>query len=160
LCLCYDGQREQIPVHTDEVSTLRKQIQDLFSDTSVRFVMVGLTNTALYYVLFYCLLSYAHLAPYISSAIAYSLLVGVGFMLHHAWTFRSTAPKGVAFAKYLTLQMSCMLLTAGITELVFYLYVADPRLVSLVTTIIAGFISLVASKLWVFADQHPASRGE
>ena len=118
----------------------------------IRFVIVGVLTAVLYFFIFYVLYSQFEIPPYLSTFFAYSTSFGVAYFAHKIWTYESKTTVRESLPKYFLLQLICLSLTAGGTQLVYEMFELNHFFVSVLATLFAGAFSFIVSSLWVFAD--------
>ena len=84
--------------------------------------------------------------------IGYVLVVGATYLAQRNWTFRSNAPHGRSLARYIAVQLLCMLVTACLSQFFMTLLSLVPLHASLLSTAITSVISFVLSLYWVFGE--------
>lgn len=119
-----------------------------------RFIVVGASSAAIYFFIVWNLLERTSLSMFSSSLIGYILVVGATYVAQRNWTFRSNAPHGRSLAKYIAVQLLCMLVTAGLSQFFTSLLSLVPIHASLLSTVFTSLISFVLSLLWVFGDSR------
>src|SRR5437016_5871930 len=67
----------------------------------VRFTLVGVAGTLVYYAALWSLVEVARMPVMRSTCIAFLLVVAENYLLHRLWTFRSTAPHRRAVPRFL-----------------------------------------------------------
>lgn len=120
-----------------------------------RFLIAGVGTAAIFFVLSY-LFVINGMPPFHGSALAYGVAFFIGYIGQRNWTFGARHEHKKSLPRYLALQLACGL-TSGVLAQVSVQYLGlSPFFMSLVTTIAAGFVSYVASSVWVFpADPVP-----
>ena len=128
----------------------------------MRFAIVGASSAAIYFFIVWYLLESTSLSMFSSSLIGYVLVVGATYLAQRNWTFRSKAPFGQSLAKYVGVQVLCMLITAGLSQFFATLLSLVPLHASLLSTLITSLISFVLNLFWVFAghEQEPSQACE
>lgn len=120
--------------------------------TFTRFVVVGGSSALLYFLLMWFFRARVGFAPFLATICAYAIAFCVAYMLQHRWTFRSDAHHRVTLPRYALVQLTCALLTAGITEAVAHVYPQSPSwLLAGISTVLASGLSFVLSSMWVFS---------
>ncbi|WP_108470441.1 GtrA family protein [Rhodanobacter thiooxydans] len=118
----------------------------------VRFLIVGGGCALLYFVLMWFCRANLGFAPFVATICAYGVSFCVAYVLQHRWTFRSEATHKVTLPRYTLAQVTCALLTAGITQAISHIYPQSPNwILAGVSTVLASGLSFVLSSLWVFA---------
>ena len=112
-----------------------KAIKDRHFDTSMlRWSLVGLTTTAIDYILFisiYGPINSVFLANLISAAVATS----INYLTHHRWTFKSDQKHSQSGAKYLLNLIFWWLVSTSIIKTLVVVGF-DPRLAKLIPLIL------------------------
>jgi len=121
-------------------------------DTGVRFIIVGILTAVLYFVIFYVLYSKFEIAPYLSAIVAHSTSFSVAYLSHKIWTYESKTTVRESLPKYFLLQLMCLSMTAGGTQLVYELFELNHFFISVLATLLASAFSFIVSTFWVFAD--------
>jgi len=117
-----------------------------------RFVLVGGGSALLYFALMWFFRATIGLAPFLATLSAYAISFCVAYTLQHRWTFRSDAQHRVTLPRYALVQLTCALLTAGITQAIAHIYPQSPSwLLAGISTVLASSLSFVLSSMWVFS---------
>jgi putative flippase GtrA len=117
-----------------------------------RFVTVGLSSAAVYFIGVLLLRRYGELSLPTAAAISFALVVAVNYVLHHSWTFRSKRSHASAIPRFIGSTAGGMLINS------FALTVGSrsTRLPLFVLLLIGGgFVAAwnyFLAKLWVFVD--------
>lgn len=117
----------------------------------VKFLIIGLTNTAISYLVFW--LSYnlfLHKNVFLSQCCSYFAGIVWSFYWNHKWTFSSKKKRLPLFVKFMTVQISLLLLSAGIMSICSKDYFFN---VNIIWLIVMGFMTLLnflLSKIIVF----------
>lgn len=118
----------------------------------VRFLIVGGGCALLYFILMWFCRTRLGLTPFLATISAYGGSVCVAYTLQHRWTFRSDAAHQVALPRYALAQVTCALLTAGITQAASHVYPQTPGWVLAgISTVLAASLGFALSFLWVFS---------
>jgi putative flippase GtrA len=123
-------------------------MMDRLSSTPVRFVAVGASLAALYFVLVLTLLTLG-MGPIGSSLLSYAIALAVGYLAQSRWTFGEGRVHRRSPARYITVQLSGAILSATAAH-ASSLYDFSTPLVSFFATAIAGVVSYFLTSLWVF----------
>lgn len=122
------------------------------SSQLVRFIIVGGGGALLYFALMWFFRADLGWTPFSATICAYAMSFCAVYTLQHKWTFRSGASHKVTLPRYVVVQVTCALLTAGITQVVSQLYLRSPGwLLAGISTVVAAGLSFILSSLWVFA---------
>ncbi|MBJ7348209.1 MAG: GtrA family protein [Thermoleophilaceae bacterium] len=118
----------------------------------VRFVVVGATNTLIYFVIYVVLIAVG--VPYvIASVLAFAVSAFMGYTMHRLWTFGSGDFDRTEFVRWLVLQGTTTL--ANVLTLAFAVGVLGlGKIVG--QLIILPFIPLwtyLISRRWIFSEQ-------
>lgn len=119
----------------------------------IKFLLVGLTNTAIsYIVLMIGLYAFSTLA--LKATLAQAISYGVGmlwsFFLNKRWTFNSNYSSTNEFKKFISLQFFFAFISSATLGIFVDYYAFNPTVVWL---IVMGFITIAnywTSKNWVF----------
>lgn len=76
------------------------QQRRLASPAALRFALVGLSGSAVYYALLYGMVELGGMPALGASSLAFALVVIENYVLHRRWTFASRAPHRQAFPRY------------------------------------------------------------
>lgn len=121
-------------------------------DKFVRFFIVGGSCALLYFALMWFFRASLELTPFVATMCAYAVSFCIAYTLQHKWTFRSDAAHKVTLPRYALVQVTCALLTAGITQAISYIYPQSPSwILAAASTVLASGLSFALSSLWVFA---------
>jgi len=124
----------------------------------LRFIVVGIFTTLLYFVAFLTLHNVAGFEPIWATVIAYAALILVSYSMHRSWSFQSVRSVGQSLPRYVALQLTCMALNAAGTQTVYVFFNVSGFQISLVATFFAAVISFIVSSLWVFSDEKSSIR--
>jgi putative flippase GtrA len=69
----------------------------------LRFALVGLAGTVVYYALLWTLVEVAQVAVLASTCVAFLVVAAENYLLHRAWTFASAAPHRRALPSFVAL---------------------------------------------------------
>jgi putative flippase GtrA len=118
--------------------------------TAYRFVVVGGVTALFYYAVLVLLIEVLGAPVMPASAAGYLLAVLLNYLLHHRWTFRSTAAHGTALARFalmLALGFVVNLLVMGfaLNTLSLHYLLAQTLAIAVIAT-----LNFAMSSLWVF----------
>lgn len=122
----------------------------IMSVTLVRFVIVGTSSAAIFFLLSYLQISQG-VRPIFAGIISYALTFGGTYLIHHHWTFESSATHKESLPRYLMLQLMCAGVASAVTEILTMRFSLAPFLSSLFVTVLASSASFAVSKFWVFS---------
>ena len=120
-----------------------------------RFLVVGVTNTALSYAVFWLCLRALPKGPFQATAsqlISYAAGILWSFVWNRRWTFRSRAPATGQAVRFTVLQLAVALVSSALIGLAVD-YLGLPATPSWIAVV--GFTTLVnfvGSRYWVFRD--------
>lgn len=120
-----------------------------------RFLISGVGTAALFFVLSF-LFARGGLAPFWASVSAYAIAFGVGYSVQRTWTFQANTAHGQALPRYFALQAGCALVSGVVAEGAVRYLGTTPFFMSVLTTLVAGGVSFVVSRLWVFKADREA----
>lgn len=120
--------------------------------TFAKFVVAGGGTAGLFLVLCY-VFAKGGLPPFLASVGAYALAFGIGYTLQRGWTFNAQHRHRDAFPRYLALQVGCGLFSGVVSQIAVAGFGLSPLAMSLATTLIAGGVSFVLSRFWVFPHE-------
>jgi putative flippase GtrA len=121
---------------------------DPLSSTPVKFIIVGASLTALYFVLVFTLLTLG-LGPIGASLLSYAIALAAGYSAQSRWTFGKGRVHRRSLARYITVQLSGAILSATAAH-ASSLFGFSTSLVSFFATITAGVVSYFLTSLWAF----------
>ena len=120
-----------------------------------RFLVVGLTNTAISYlafrILLWLLVDVAGRAA-IAQAFAYAIGIGWSYLLNSRWTFAGSP--GGRFARFLAVQLTCLAVSALALGALVDVAGLPPTLcwIAVMAAITVG--NFLAIRYWAFADSR------
>lgn len=117
---------------------------------TVRFLSAGSMTAFLYFGLIYVLLTLG-MPSWLSALVAYLAAFSVGYVAHKFFTFQSVASHSTSLPRYALLQISCAAIatvSAGAAE---RFGLTQPLIISLISTVVLGTVSYLASSKWVFS---------
>ncbi len=117
--------------------------------TLAKFIISGGSAAALFFVFCY-LFAKAGAPPFAATIVAYGLAFAIGYGLQRGWTFNAQHRHGHAFPRYLALQIGCGLLSGVVSQIAVADLGWSPLPMSLMVTLIAGGVSCLGSRFWVF----------
>jgi len=117
----------------------------------VRFGLVGVSNTAVDFVIFWLLSVVLSWSVYPSQVISYSTATVNSYVLNHKWTFKSGKKLGGAeFVKFVCVN----LMSLGASLLLMRLFFGVMGLPKMVCKVLIAFftiaINYLGNRLWVF----------
>ncbi|MCE9899058.1 GtrA family protein [Raoultella terrigena] len=122
-------------------------MNNLLSNPALKYVMVGLLNTAITAVVIFLLMS-AGVGIYISNALGYVLGILFSFVVNSLFTF-STTLTGKRFIKFLASCAVCWvanIITVKIFLMIFSDFIYIAQLCGMIVYTISGYL---INKLWV-----------
>ena len=123
----------------------------------MRFLLVGITNTAVGYGIIFGCMYLAGLSPESSNAVGYTLGLLLSYLLHRRVTFRSNQQRSTEFVRFVIVFLAAY----SANLLVLIVLVRILAIHAGVSQIIAGVIYLGAAyllnKLYVFRQSHRIS---
>jgi putative flippase GtrA len=122
-------------------------VNNLLSNPALKYVMVGLLNTAITAVVIFLLMS-AGVGIYISNALGYVLGILFSFVVNSLFTF-STTLTGKRFIKFLASCAVCWvanIITVKIFLMIFSDFIYIAQLCGMIVYTISGYL---INKLWV-----------
>ena len=115
-----------------------------------RFGVVGVLATMTHFVVLAIMLSLAHTGPVSSNVVAYFLALGVSFIGHHFWTFRSSGAFLPTFLRFFGASGCAFLISSLLLVfLIRIVKVSDP-IAAFMSAAVIPLITYSASRLWVF----------
>lgn len=117
--------------------------------TLLKFVMSGASTALLFLVLCFAFTK-AGADPFAASLAAYALAFVVGYALQRWWTFDARHRHGRALPRYAVLQVGCALLSGVVSRVGADRFGLSPLPMATVTAGVAGAVSFVVSRYWVF----------
>jgi putative flippase GtrA len=125
----------------------------------LRFVVVGLAGSLVYFALLWSMVDVLGWPAVPASCAAFLLVVLENYVLHRAWTFRSTAPHGQALPGFLLVSLAGFCVNAGVMALgvawlgLHYLAV---QLVAIGAVVACNFVGAQ----WIFRARQAFSYGK
>jgi len=122
-------------------------VKNLLSNPALKYVMVGLLNTAITAVVIFLLMS-AGVGIYISNALGYVVGILFSFVVNSLFTF-STTLTGKRFIKFLASCAVCWvanIITVKIFLMMFSDFIYIAQLCGMIVYTISGYL---INKLWV-----------
>jgi putative flippase GtrA len=122
-------------------------VKNLLSNPALKYVMVGLLNTAITAVVIFLLMS-AGVGIYISNALGYVVGILFSFVVNSLFTF-STTLTGKRFIKFLASCAVCWvanIITVKIFLMIFSDFIYIAQLCGMIVYTISGYL---INKLWV-----------
>ncbi len=136
-----------------ENSTIFHIFERFTSAVLGRFLISGIGTAVLFFALSY-LFARGGMTPFFASVIAYAIAFGVGYTVQRSWTFQANTSHGRALPRYFILQAACALISGGVAEAAVRYLGATPFFMSVLTTLVAGGVSFVVSRVWVFRSVY------
>ena len=121
----------------------------LCHSTLTRFIFVGLTVAAMYFLVFYMLLR-RDVDSRLAGAMAYLFCFGLGYAGQKLFTFQSKTNHSTSFSRYALVQFACLIVSASSGWAAENFGIARPFTIALITTSCLGIIAYFASAKWVF----------
>ena len=124
-----------------------------------RFLVVGLTSTALNYIVAMVLFYALNIWITLSTIIGYLAGLSIGFYLNKTWTFEDTS-KNIfkLILKYFFvygISLFCAVLTVNITIIIFNLPEYIAVIMSIIVSTILNYLGL---RNWVFSETYDSKR--
>jgi putative flippase GtrA len=116
----------------------------------LKFIVVGLINTACNYGLFILLLAVFKINYLISGSLGFSLGAVIGFTLNRKWTFKSDICYKKGIIKYLSIQLFCLGLNLLAQIVATNIFNVPESLSQLAGIVITTFINFVLMKYLIF----------
>ncbi len=124
------------------------------------FALVGLTNTALIYVLFVALL-YLGMGYNLAVVVDYAVGMTLGYALQRRSTFRDRQPSRGAFAKYVVTNVLAFGIDLGTLNVLVEVALWPPAAARVASLGLMAMVSFGLQLAWVFAQgQLAAPKGE
>jgi putative flippase GtrA len=122
----------------------------------VRFLIIGGGANFAYFAGTYLLVT-GSVAPFVASALSWSLAFAAAYLLQRGWTFSGQHPHGQAFPRYLIAQIGCGGVVALGTQAAAVIWRPTHLQISIGSALLSGALSYVASLTWVFRSAAPPS---
>ncbi len=122
----------------------------------LRFVLIGFSNAGIGFGVYWLGLHLPWRVTYqatVSQLVAYSIGVFWSFYWNRRWTFRSSAAVGRQALKFILLQASCALSSAGALGVLVDRLLFDATWSWLVVMTIITLINFLLSRFWVFGTR-------
>jgi len=119
----------------------------------IRFVIVGVLGTMVYYLSLWCLVELIAVPVLTASSIAFAIVTAQNYVLHHGWTFGGNAQHRIAFPKFIAMNIAGFwinwaIMATGVHGLALnYLLVQAFAIAAVVTW------NFALSSLWIFRQQ-------
>ena len=124
-----------------------------------RFLVVGLTSTALNYIVAMVLFYALNIWITLSTIIGYLAGLSLGFYLNKTWTFEDTSKNNFKLIlKYFFvygLSLFCAVLTVNFTIIIFNLTEYIAVIMSIIVSTILNYLGL---RNWVFSETYDSKR--
>jgi putative flippase GtrA len=117
--------------------------------TKFRFLLVGGSVAAIYFVLVLILLTLNFNAP-LAAIISYLISFLIGYAGQKGLTFRSKSRHATTMPRYAILQFLCAIAAATSAAATERIGFVEPFVIAAVTTTVLGLISYYVSSSWVF----------
>jgi len=120
------------------------------------FGMVGAAGALAFVVLSSLAMGLNLGAPnWLVSTLCYGLLIYPVYLLHRRFSFRSEAPHRHALPRYLSVQLSALLLASAFSYVAYHLFDLPTVAASIVVTGLTSCVSFGVLRVWAFT--HPAA---
>jgi len=124
-----------------------------------RFVFVGGSTCALYFLLIFLFVEILGIAAIVSSSIAYVLIVALNYLLHYTWTFKSDEQHKLAIVRYLLMCLTGFLINGFILWVGLNANESNLFPVQVVAMLGVLLWNFIASTFWVF-NSRPGEKVE
>ncbi|MEM1139950.1 MAG: GtrA family protein [Pseudomonadota bacterium] len=141
------------------VQSLRERVIQLTRYSSVRYLLVGVTNTAVGLVVIFLCLGLFGLPVAIANPIGYAVGIVWSFLLNARYTFRHQGPKLPAFVRFVVVTGAAFLVQYGFVLGIVALGV-DPYLAQPLGVIPYTLTGYLGSRFYAFAVRGEASTSE
>jgi putative flippase GtrA len=118
----------------------------------LRFALVGLTTTALYFGLLLLQVEAWGVSITLASSIACVIAITYNYLLHYSWTFSADAPHGIVLVRYLLMSVGSVLINASVMHYGVPLLGLHYRLVQVLAAAAMIAWTLCMSALWVYRN--------
>ena len=130
-----------------------KNLYYLFTPTVIRFAIVGIINTSVFYLSFIIFYNVG-INYLIASCLGYSIALVCSYFLNKIWTFRSRIPTTIILFFYFVV---INLIALGSNLIALYYFVDYLRINVYISQIIAILFSMTINFIgykWIFNDQR------
>ena len=124
---------------------------------SIRFVAVGIVNTATGLSIIYAVMFFFKANPVVANVIGYAVGLCVSFALNRVWTFNSRKPIAHVLPKYLFVAGVSYLLNLGTVIAAMSYFGIDRYVAPLLGTCVYTGCMFLGCRWFVFAPQRPAA---
>jgi putative flippase GtrA len=122
----------------------------------IRFCVVGLLTTGLYFAATIVAHRFAHLSLAVAASLSYVFLATMNYLLHYSWTFHSSRRHSVAAPSFVGAAAVGMAINyAAVTLSKRWLLIPQSTALWVGVTLVLAWNYLVG-RLWVFMDRHRA----
>jgi putative flippase GtrA len=120
----------------------------------VKFGIVGVSNTALTFIVYTVLLKVFGVWYLAASAIGFAVGATNGFLLNRRWTFREHVGDALTPVRWGIVQTTGL----GINEVLLFLFVSEAKIGKLLAqamaTVVVTITTFIANRAWTFRMHH------
>jgi len=121
----------------------------LFSQV-LRYLIVGVFNNIIYYLVFLSLLNLLGLHYSISMFIAFAISIFTGYLMNTKFTFKLPAYEKKVFIKYTSLYISAFFINLTVLYYLIDVQVLKPWFAQLIGTIFVAIYNFIFLKIYVY----------
>lgn len=117
----------------------------------VRYFVVGLFSTSIYYLLYQVLLAKLGAPFYLSISLAYAFFIVINFSLHRCFTFQAS---NSSLFQHIQKYALLLIFNYGLTYLINFIslfYYNAKNLGFILSVVVTSAVGFVISKKWVFS---------
>lgn len=120
-----------------------------------RFGIVGVLATLTHFAVLAAMLSVMQAGPVLANTVAYVLALGVSFLGHHFWTFRSKASLLASFLRFFGASGSAFVISTLLLLLMIRVFRLPDALAAFLSATTIPAMTYGASRLLVFRHRRP-----
>ncbi|WP_407080057.1 GtrA family protein [Candidatus Venteria ishoeyi] len=125
-----------------------------FKKQNLKFAVVGILTTIIYFSMLYCVIEYLRISIIIASSFSYILSIIFNYLSHYHWTFYTTSSHTTALSRFFIMNMIGFLINfvimhyASVFASHYYLFI------QLISIIIITIWNFMLSSFWVYKKRE------
>ena len=120
-----------------------------------KFVLVGLLNTSIHYLVFFLLYKYAGIHYLAASFIGYSAGLVNSFFINKKWTFQYVQKsRWPEFIKFLLVNVAALFINIALLETFVTLFRIIPEISQIIAIGGSTVVNFLGNKFWTFAKRN------
>jgi len=132
----------------------RKKIAELYENSLLRFLFVGVLGTIVNIIIFYIFADYLNINANISSVIAFLFAVSHNYLLNHVWSFKKYVNFQVnrkSYIKYVSVNIFGLIVNLIVLNLILVQFNPTTKATAQLFGVLAGtFFNFILSRFYVF----------